>query len=498
MYKPSTVTGDMHAGRYFRSLFILALLPCTTRIAACAEPIEIGHTPQFFLDDHLVDNRWSLKPKREEVLRVFHAPRKHEGNPVVAEDGGYVTVARDPGSNAFKMWYQTHARSKDGEEGNEYAIAYAESGDGLVWKRPELGLHEWKGSRANNIVWKGRGSKRASGPQIIEVPAKDRRGYRYIMSYRTGGVREHSGVRVVGSQDGIHWDEEKDSLVLPLHSDTQNSIIYDEAAGEYVMFCRAKDRYLVGGRTDMLQDGESRRIARISGKDLWSAWTGAPEMILVPDELDMQRGFNRFYGMCARRHAGITWGFLWPFKLNTDIVTELTWSRDGTHWERFPTRPRLVELGTEGSWDDGMVFGSADWIEMGEEWWIYYAGSDGPHEARDRTAGIGLAKLRKEGFISMHGPPGGGVLCTKLILWPGGPLIVNADAGQGELRVQVSDEHRKVMPGYTYDAAGAFTGDSTTYEVRWGGKSLDELKGCALRLEFFLKDADLYTFRAGE
>jgi hypothetical protein len=143
-----------------------------------------------------------------------------------------------------------------------------------------------------------------------------------------------------------------------------------------------------------------------------------------------------------------------------------------------------------------MVFGSADWQEIGDEWWIYYAGHDGPHETRERTPGIGLATIRKEGFISMHGPPGGGVICTKLLRWPGGTLVVNADASQGELRVRVSDEKRTTLPGFGYDDGETFKGDSTTHEVRWGGKSMDALKGRNVRLEFVLRDADLYTFRA--
>jgi hypothetical protein len=460
------------------------------------EPLEIGHTPQFFVDDFIVDNRWSLKPKREEVLRVFHPPKKHELNPLVRGDGGYVSVKRDAQGGGFKMWYQTHQAVAGGEEGNEYAIAYAESADGLQWKLPKLGLHAWKGTRDNNIVWKGKGSKRASGPQILEVSERDRRGYRFILTYRTGGVRDASGVRVVGSQDGIHWDEANDSLIAALPSDTQNSIVFDETAGEYVMFCRPKDRYLVGGRTDALLDGESRRIARMSGKSLWEKWSGAPETILIPDELDMQRGFNRFYGMSAKYHAGIHWGFVWPFKLNTDIVTELAWSRDGWNWQRFPTRPRLLELGAEGAWDDGMVFGSADWVEMGDQWWLYYAGSDGPHEARERTAGIGVAVLRKEGFISLHGPLGGGVVCTKRLRWPGGSLWVNADARAGEMKVRVSDERRKAIAGFDFSDCQPFTGDSVAQEIVWKGKSLNALKGQVVRLEFFLRDADLYTFCA--
>lgn len=153
------------------------------------------------------------------------------------------------------------------------------------------------------------------------------------------------------------WDKASDSQIIDLASDTVNSIVFDPARGEYAMFCRAKDRYLAG-QTGMLDTGESRHIARLSGKDLWSKWEGAPQSILIADELDLEHGFNRFYGMPARVHGGITWGFLWSFKLNTDIWTELAWSRNGVSFERLPARPRVIDLGPEGTWDDGMVFGS--------------------------------------------------------------------------------------------------------------------------------------------
>ena len=65
-----------------------------------------------------MDNRWSLKPKREEVLRVFHVPKKHERNPVIAGDAGYASVARNAESGTFKMWYQTHEWRTGGEEAN--------------------------------------------------------------------------------------------------------------------------------------------------------------------------------------------------------------------------------------------------------------------------------------------------------------------------------------------------------------------------------------------
>lgn len=448
------------------------------------EPVEIGTTPQFFIDDHIVDNRWSLKPKTEEVVRVFHAPKKHDRNPLIVGGCGYPSVARD--GDTFKLWYQTHTRSTD-EDKNAYGIAYAESKDGLAWTRPKLGLVEWQGSKDNNIVWRGHAGSRASGQQILDLPESARRGFRFVMAYHTsGGKRGENGIHVVGSQDGIHWD---------LASDTVNSVVFDAARGEFAMFCRAKDRYLAG-QVGFLDTGESRRISRVAGKDLWTLWQDSPQAILIPDELDFARGFNRFYGMTARVHAGITFGFVWAFKLNTDIWTELAWSRDGVTFERLPARPRLIDLGAAGAWDDGMVFGSADWIEVGDEWWLYYAGWDGPHETREREGSIGLATLRKEGFVSLRGMRGGGVVCTRTLVWPGGALLVNADASKGELKVRVSDEKRKIVPGFDYADCEPFTGDAVAHPVKWRGASPDSLRGKVLRFEFQLRQADLYTFRA--
>jgi len=461
------------------------------------EPMEIGTTPQFFVDDYVVDNRWSLKAKTEEVVRVFHAPKKYERNPVIAGECGYASAVREADTGLFKLWYQTHLRGAD-DDRTRYAIAYAESRDGLNWTRPQLGLHEWKGTTANNIVWKGHTDARASGQQVLQLPAAARRGYRYVMASHTSGAkRGNNGIRLVGSHDGIHWDKSSDSLVADLPSDTVNSIVFDSARNEYVMFCRPKDRYLVF-RGEFLDTGESRRIARMSGKELWSEWKGAPQTILIPDELDLARGFNRFYGMPTAYHAGIYWGFLWPFKLNTDIWTELAWSRDGVNFERLPARPRLIDLGPDGAWDDGMVFGSADWIEVGDEWWMFYSGWDGPHGVPERNSGIGLVKLRKEGFVSLRGPAGGGVVCTRQIRWPGGKLIVNADAHEGELKVRVSGERRKPLEGYDYADCNTFTGDSVAHEITWKEKTMDSLKGQVIRIEFLLKRADLYAFRTAE
>ncbi len=472
------------------SLVLVLLWPIAGAETLPGEPVEIGIAPQFLFDNYLVDNYWAIKLAKEAMRRVFHQPKKYDGNPIIPGVGGFLVVLRDDKTGLFKMWYQNSVVDPKKEEKTKYAIAYAESKDGIRWTLPKLGLHPWQGTKENNIVWIGAKGKRASSPFLLDLPEKDRKGFRYLMLYR-----ETDGMRLIGSQDGIHWDKASDTRISPIHSDTQNAIVYDPRRQEYVMFCRAKHVYRTF-KGSILDTGESRRIARMTSKELWSSWDAEPQNILIPDDLDAKQEFARFYGMPTNLYGGLYWGFLWPFKANTDIHTELAFSRDGIRFERLPDRPKLIERGKAGTWESGMVFGGYQWVEVGDEWWLYYSGWDGPHQSRTRKPGIGLVKLRKEGFISMHGPQNGGVIVTRKIKWPGGKLLINSDARQGELSVRVTDPKRKVLPGFDYPDCVAFQGDSVAHEVRWKEQVMSTLAGQVIRLEFFLKNADLFTFRA--
>ena len=74
--------------------------------------------------------------------------------------------------------------------------------------------------------------------------------------------------------------------------------------------------------------------------------------------------------------------------------------------------------------------------------------------------------------------------------------MINADASAGEAKVRVSDARRQPINGFDYDECETFSGNSVTHPVTWAGKSLNALRGQVIRLEFYLDDADLYSFRA--
>jgi len=485
-----------------------AVLLALTRVQAVAqvpdEPVSLERgVPQFFVDDWLVDNRYAVQYKKHAVVHVAHPPEKHHSNPVYRGDCGYVNVARHPESGRFQLWTQVHYRAeKPTGSSSRYAIAYAESDNGLQWDIPDLGLFEWNGSKRNNIVIRGPKNARASGPQILlTLPDEQKRGFTWVMAYRTGGAgKEYDGIRLIGSHDGIHWDTDNEVRLKHLHSDTLNSIIFDAGRNRYFMTCRAKDRYrrFKGG---MVDTGASRRISFLTSGELWTGWEGSPKALLTPDEIDADTHHNFFYGMPVHHYAGLYWGFLWVFRMNDPIHTELVTSRDGIHWKRSPRRIPLMAPGEAGAWDDGMTFGGPHWIEVGDQWWFYYAGHDGGHDSQERRAAIGLATCRKERLVGLRGPSsGGGVVVTRQIKWPGGDLLVNAagrEGGAAELSIRVSDADRNPFPGYDHADCTPFPGDALRHRVSWQGhRSMEQFKGQVVRLEIFLQNADLFTIVA--
>jgi len=482
------------------------------------EPVEIGHEPQYFFDDWIVDNRWALRQNKDELVRVVHQPVKHPANPVIPDHAGYVTVQYDERDKLFRMWYQDHWTIDPAKNKTRYGIGYAESDDGVNWRRPKLGLHAWRDGDDSNMVWRGlQGTGSVSAGGVLDLPEQHRRGHRFVMLYK-----DFYGLHLIGSDDGIHWDPDSDLIIGDVvRPDTQNCIVHDPKRERFLLYTRDKARYIGNGSLD---GGASRRIAVTANDELWTRWPLPPNRsnkttlqtvepdtltgsmgyaykrhILIPDARDAQDKFNYFYGMPTRYHEGLFYGMLWPFRHNNTIYTELVTSRDGVNFTRLPNRPRLIPLGEEGQWDDGMIFVSPQWVEHGDEWWLYYAAHDGPHESKQRTAGVGLATIRKGGFVSLRGPDKrGGVVVTRVIRWPGGALHVNADATDGELTVRVSNPLRHAVIGYDHDDTRTFTGDSVDHRVTFAGGSMDAMTGKLIRLEFFLRNADLFSFQAKE
>ena len=74
-------------------------------------------------------------------------------------------------------------------------------------------------------------------------------------------------------------------------------------------------------------------------------------------------------------------------------------------------------------------------------------------------------------------------------------LFVNADAGSGDLRVEVLDESSQVIAPFSRDNCAPIRVDKTLQPVTWkGAADLSALAGRNVRFRFHLTNARIYAF----
>lgn len=126
------------------------------------EPIVVGQGRELFLDDTLIENQRGVRLK-------LHAPLPRD---VVLEFDAdwegprttYVSLFQD--GDVYRMYY----RGQSEVAARSRVTCYAESKDGIHWTRPSLGLHEFHGSRENNIILRGEVSVSGANRTVSSRP----------------------------------------------------------------------------------------------------------------------------------------------------------------------------------------------------------------------------------------------------------------------------------------------------------------------------------------
>ena len=109
--------------------------------------LPLGFQRELFVDQYLIGRLEGLElklhePRREGVALKFDRPW----------EGGfscYTTVIKD--GETYRMYYRG-LPSASGDNSPMAVVCYAESADGVTWKKPSLGLFEIHGTRDNNVI----------------------------------------------------------------------------------------------------------------------------------------------------------------------------------------------------------------------------------------------------------------------------------------------------------------------------------------------------------
>ena len=87
------------------------------------------------------------------------------------------------------------------------------------------------------------------------------------------------------------------------------------------------------------------------------------------------------------------------------------------------------------------------------------------------------------------------MLTTRLLSFAGRRLVINAEAENGTIAVELIDESGRALPGFGASDCDEFTGDEIRHTVTWNGKSdVEAHAGTAVEVRFHLQRARLCSF----
>ena len=496
-YSPQRRVGPGRPGRRIATIVLLAIM--TIGAGAMAddpptEPIALRAGRHLFIDDYLVAESTGLKA-------TLHHPTKMD-RPIVSGLSSpdrcgqpYATVVCDEPSGRFRLWY--NSRADDGT----IEVSHMEATDGVNWIRPHQVLTELRGY----------------GASIVDDGAREAdsaRRYKFIFYENLERVRynlaEKSGLCVAFSPDGLNWTRHGDNPVMrdlwrfspendpkgigdPRFKQSPADIIdavYDPIRQRYVVCCKSWTQPATEfGPVSRSYDSGRRLVSQTTSTDFVN-WTPL-KRIFVPDEQD--EGELEFYGCRPIVRGNQLVGFVRI--LRDDVAagvgyTVLATCNDGESWTRQRT-PWLDRNAENPQAFDHAATWVSDCVTAGDREYIYFGAYSGGHKVHsDRT--LGLATLRRDGFVSRDAGPSGGRLLTRTLTLGAGQITVNANV-RGELQVRVLDEHNQPLPGFDWPDMQPLKGDAVAHPLRWRGSSAS-LQDRLLRLEFRLHDADLYAF----
>jgi len=427
--------------------------------------VNLGSRLELFVDDYLIEKlsgsakRVLQKPQPQEV--VLTADKPWEGN-----TSAYYTVFRD--GDRFRMYYRgSHFDETTKKAAHPEVTCYAESSDGIRWTKPELGLFEFNGSKANNIVWSGVGGHNFTPFRDANPKCSPDARYKALASTR-------GGLLALKSSDGVRWSLIQEKPVITKGAfDSQNLAFWDAEAGLYRDFHRG------------FRDGV-RDIMTCTSED-FVHWT-EPAWLQIDGAAKEHLYTNAIlpYEFAPHVLVGFPTRFL-PAKQQTE-PTFMT-SRDGQRFRRWPDAviPITAPKDRDGNRSNYMAWGVVQLPGRDNELSVY------AKEAYYTGTGSRLRRFtyRLDGFVSIHASSEQGEVMTRLLTFTGSELILNFKTiGSGSVRVELQDAGEKTIQSAT------LTGDEVREAVRWNGNAtLKSLAGRPVRMRFVLQNADLFSFR---
>ena len=442
---------------------------------------ESSRTDLFLHDDYLVAETQGLTLTPGTI-------RKHPANPILVKDKpwevgnlNYTCVMQDREEGLYKMWYQV-IRRKPGGGGNESWCMYATSKDGLQWEKPSLGIVEYQGSKANNIVLHEHEGIRGTPSYWVEKdyadPDPERRYKMMLQSWDFRGRAAH----MASSPNGVEWTSSGYGNRLGPF-DSQNIFFWDDRIGTFVGYFRS-------------HEGGLRSISRATSPDGYH-WS-RPTTVHTPDAADPPTWHLYTPGIFKYSKARNTYIMLQGGfdEVSHEMYGELGVSRNGIDWHRV--RQPFMGSSEQGKWDAGYIMPIPADATIGDKTAIFYHASTNPLHDSGGDRGMGVALLDQGAFLGWKAESEGTLLTHRLRVRSDSSLFhLNADAEEGSIQAELLDDSGQVLKGFSRDDCETITGVGHELTVRWKGQNdlKDHLRRGTVRLKLYLNKATVYGFK---
>lgn len=481
--------------------------------------LDIGRRLELFVDDFLLERiapplRLQLHhPVPREVALVTDRPWEGCGC-------GYITVLRDDDRLRlyYKAWQLAIEAAPDGThkmtEPHPLYVACAESRDGLVWTRPDLGLHPFGTTLPTNIVLAGIGEKQIGTHGFAPFKDPNPDALPDARYKAMGAPRKASeGLYALKSQDGLRWSLlHPEPVITTGKFDSQNLAFWDPVRCEYRAYVR-----------DFTANWRCRGIRTCTSADFihwtepeWLEYPGAPEEQLYTNQVSpYYRAPHLFIGF-PTRYVERPWSptiDALPEREHRQLrarasqrygtaVTDGLFmsSRDGRTFKRWGEAFLRPGLRASGNWAYGDNYQGWGLFETpgplpGSPPELSFLATEGFWRGRSTT--FRRYSLRMDGFVSLSAPLAGGEALTRPLRFEGRTLALNlSTSAAGSARIGLTDEAGQPIPGFSFDEADDLVGDDIERPASWRGQTdLGRLAGQPVRLRIGLRDADLYALR---